>query len=231
MEIYPASRAVDLPVVRRSRFRSGHLSGVLPGSAETCQSLSALRPADGATRLLWQVPWKSTRVRRCILGVSIFVPRRPSAEVTEVRGSAQQGPSTRRAARSCRPAQAAIPRCPGSRPAAPAPLATAGFNQARELALAVRRVNGLRLLDGACTRIRDTPPLWGLSPPRRHHYLQGAFHVASDLRGVQVALIDDVLTTGATADALARCLHRSGASRVEIWTVARAVGAQGLESV
>jgi len=106
-----------------------------------------------------------------------------------------------------------------------------GFNQARELALAVRRVNGLRLLDGACTRIRDTPPLWGLSPPRRHHYLQGAFHVASDLRGVQVALIDDVLTTGATADALARCLHRSGASRVEIWTVARAVGAQGLESV
>lgn len=106
-----------------------------------------------------------------------------------------------------------------------------GFNQARELAVAVRRVCGLPLLDAVCARVRDTPPLWDLPPARRRLYLRGAFHVAADLRGLNVAVVDDVLTTGATADALARTLCRSGASRVEIWTVARALGAHAAANV
>lgn len=106
-----------------------------------------------------------------------------------------------------------------------------GFNQARELAAAVHRVCGLELLDAACQRLRDTPPLWGLPPPRRRRHLRGAFRVTRAVEGIRVALIDDVLTTGATADALACALYSAGAARVEVWTVARAAGAQAPENM
>jgi ComF family protein len=97
-----------------------------------------------------------------------------------------------------------------------------GFNQARELAVAVRRVSGAPLLEGACVRVRDTPPLWDLTPSQRRRQVRGAFRIRGDLRGLYVALIDDVLTTGTTADALSRALRCRGVARVEIWTVARA---------
>lgn len=97
-----------------------------------------------------------------------------------------------------------------------------GFNQARELALAAGRVLGVRMADDICSRVADTPPLWDLTPVARRRVLRGAFKVDADVRGRRVTLIDDVLTTGATAATLSRALLSAGAASVDVWAIARA---------
>ncbi|HEY8975937.1 MAG TPA: phosphoribosyltransferase family protein, partial [Burkholderiaceae bacterium] len=65
----------------------------------------------------------------------------------------------------------------------------------------------------------------GLQRGARQANLKGAFvaapHHAAWLRGARVALVDDVLTTGATARAATRALRAAGAREVQVWTVAR----------
>jgi ComF family protein len=99
-----------------------------------------------------------------------------------------------------------------------------GFNQATEIARPLGRVLGVPLDARLCRRARPTPPLWPLGPARRRRLLEGAFEVDSLARGERVAVVDDVLTSGATANALARALREAGAGAVEIWAVARAAG-------
>jgi ComF family protein len=72
---------------------------------------------------------------------------------------------------------------------------------------------------------RRTPPLKGLSPLQRRKTVAGAFRVAvgAAIAGKTVILIDDVLTTGSTAEACARTLKRAGAARVELVSWARVV--------
>jgi ComF family protein len=100
-----------------------------------------------------------------------------------------------------------------------------GFNQsalvARELA---RRLN-LRTEPLLLKRHRRTPPLKGMSSLQRRKTVAGAFKVADKaaVAGRTVILIDDVLTTGSTAEACARTLQRAGAARVELITWARVV--------
>lgn len=98
-----------------------------------------------------------------------------------------------------------------------------GFNQAREIAAAVARVASLPLRDRLCIRRLDTPPLWSLDPPRRRSQLKQAFE-CNDTPPHRVAIVDDVLTTGATVTALTRALKRAGARYVEVWAVARSPG-------
>jgi ComF family protein len=112
---------------------------------------------------------------------------------------------------------------------APVPLHLArwrerGFNQATELARPLARRLGVPLDERLVARRRATPPLWRLGPADRRRLLAGAFEARRDLTGLRIAVVDDVLTSGATADALARELRRAGAARVEIWAVARASG-------
>jgi len=57
---------------------------------------------------------------------------------------------------------------------------------------------------------------------RRRKNVRGAYAVNRDVSGKNVAIIDDVMTSGATADALAAVLTKAGAQRVEVWMVARA---------
>jgi len=97
-----------------------------------------------------------------------------------------------------------------------------GFNQARELAVAVARASRLDLIEDECLRVKDTPPLWDHSAAERRRILSGAFRVGSALAGRRIALVDDVLTTGTTAAAMTAALLEAGARRVEIWAVARA---------
>jgi ComF family protein len=106
-----------------------------------------------------------------------------------------------------------------------------GFNQAELLAsAAVKRLRKLRpgwklrMADGALKRVKDTRALFTMQPHERRKSLRGAFRVADEdaVRGREVLLIDDILTTGATARECARVLVRAGAAKVWVATVARA---------
>lgn len=94
-----------------------------------------------------------------------------------------------------------------------------GFNQAAELAALLPYRATVRIV----RRIRPTPSQGGLDRAQRRRNLRGAFQVAERLDGENVAVLDDVLTTGQTAGALAKALTAAGAQRVEVWAVARAV--------
>jgi ComF family protein len=99
-----------------------------------------------------------------------------------------------------------------------------GFNQAVEIARALARCGGKTAIDTrALVRRRDTPAQAGLPHDARAGNVRGAFACTVPLDGMRIALIDDVMTTGATADAAARALKRAGAAHVENWVVARAM--------
>ncbi len=97
-----------------------------------------------------------------------------------------------------------------------------GYNQALELARPLAARLGLRL-DYACVeRARATAPQATLAPKARQRNVRQAFSAAGRLDGLRLALVDDVMTTGHTANAVATCLRRAGARQVELWVVARA---------
>jgi ComF family protein len=109
-------------------------------------------------------------------------------------------------------------------PLHPSKLRDRGFNQALLLARVLGRRRGLRVAPRALRRVRATRTQPGLTAPERRRNLRSAFAVgtATDLTGSHVVLVDDVLTTGATADACARVLSAAGAARVDVYTVGRA---------
>jgi len=96
-----------------------------------------------------------------------------------------------------------------------------GFNQAHELAKVVGRTLGVPVARRGLSRRRETTPQSGLGRAARRANLAGAFDCRLDLRGRRVAIVDDVLTTGATAEALGETLKQGGAVAVEVWVVAR----------
>lgn len=107
-------------------------------------------------------------------------------------------------------------------PLAPRRLRARGFNQSHEIArVLARRLDVPRATRGVRKR-RETPPQRGLGRDARLRNLRGAFECRLDLRGRRVAIVDDVVTTGATAQALAAVLRRAGARSVAVWCVARA---------
>jgi len=100
-----------------------------------------------------------------------------------------------------------------------------GFNQSAIVAKALSRRTGLPLCVDALQRTRSTPPLKGLNMRQRRRTVAGAFRAnpGVELRGRTVVLIDDVLTTGSTANACARVLKRAGAEWVELISWARVI--------
>jgi len=99
-----------------------------------------------------------------------------------------------------------------------------GFNQALEIAKVVARALDLRCDAGCIVRLRDTDPQHELDRRTRLANLRGAFACGRRLDGEHVALVDDVVTTGATAETLSRLLKQAGARRVSVWAVARTPG-------
>jgi len=108
-------------------------------------------------------------------------------------------------------------------PLHPDRLAQRGFNQALEIARSLARLTGTALHPRGARRVRDTIPQTDLPYQERTKNIRGAFVVAADLSGKAVAVVDDVMTTGATLDELARTLKRAGAARVENLVIARSV--------
>jgi ComF family protein len=98
-----------------------------------------------------------------------------------------------------------------------------GFNQAQMLARWLGTMLQLPVRDDLLLRTRDTPAQQGLDAAARRRNLRHAFALAgaTDCRGQYLALVDDVLTTGATANSLARLLLSAGAARVDIYCLAR----------
>ncbi len=106
-------------------------------------------------------------------------------------------------------------------PLHPRRLGERGFNQAVEIARPLARATGLRLELAHVRRIRDTPKQESLTREERIRNLRGAFACEAALGGATVLVVDDVMTSGASLDELARCLKRQGAARVENLVVAR----------
>ena len=129
--------------------------------------------------------------------------------------------SQRLAARVC-----GMPRpdCIVAAPLARARLRQRGFNQSVEVARRVARRLRVPLAASAIEKIRDTPSQQGLSRRERRANLRGAFRCARSFAHMHVAVVDDVVTTGATAEAIARELRRAGAARITVWALARTPG-------
>jgi ComF family protein len=96
-----------------------------------------------------------------------------------------------------------------------------GYNQALEIARPVSYILKQPILRAGILRARATSPQTLLGADERRENLQAAFEIRRDLRGLRLAIIDDVITTGATANALALALRAAGAVYVEAWAVAR----------
>ncbi len=86
-----------------------------------------------------------------------------------------------------------------------------GFNQSELLA---RALPSERVLNGALRRVRATRPQVGLNSEARRQNVLGAFRAEGHFGGMSIALLDDVITTGHTAQECAGVLKRAGASRV-----------------
>jgi ComF family protein len=101
------------------------------------------------------------------------------------------------------------------------------FNQSAALAETISASSGVAVLHGVLKRVRATPQQVGLPKSQRADNVQGAFRVAPDgkaaVAGKRLVLIDDVLTSGATADTCARALLRAGATAVDVLVFARVV--------
>jgi ComF family protein len=96
-----------------------------------------------------------------------------------------------------------------------------GYNQSMEIARNIGARLAIPVAADLCERVRDTPAQLGLPWKERRDNVRGAFSCRRALDGRRVAVVDDVMTTGATLGEVASTLKRFGATRVVNWVVAR----------
>ena len=106
-------------------------------------------------------------------------------------------------------------------PLHPIRLRERGFNQAMEISRYISKHMGITLLPDSCQRIKHTPPQTGLAWKDRQKNIRKAFSCKIELSGKHVALVDDVMTTGATLNELAKILRKQGAAEISNWVIAR----------
>lgn len=97
-----------------------------------------------------------------------------------------------------------------------------GFNQAVEITRELSQATGIAMQPAWASRTKDTPPQAGLKREARRNNMRGAFSCKIDVSGLHIGIVDDVMTTGSTLDALAETLKQAGAKEVSCLVVARA---------
>jgi ComF family protein len=107
-------------------------------------------------------------------------------------------------------------------PLHPARYRERGFNQSLEIARTLSKQLAIPLELNACARVRKTQSQAELHAAERRANMKNAFTCKGNLPGNRVAIIDDVITTGATANELASVLRKAGAEQIQVWAVARA---------
>lgn len=113
-----------------------------------------------------------------------------------------------------------LPDCIVALPLANARQRARGFNQSQEIARRVAAKLGVTCAS-VLHRVRDTPPQAGLKLDARTRNVRGAFEADAVIAGQHVAIVDDVMTTGATLHAAARALRKAGVERIDAWVCAR----------
>lgn len=128
-----------------------------------------------------------------------------------------------------KPLAALLTECdlPDSDAVVPVPLSVKGlrkrgFNQALLLAAHLAKKRNIRLVMDGLIKVRETAPQVGLPARERKKNLKGAFRADSQISGMRLLLVDDVMTTGATASECAEQLIKAGAKDVHVLTLARA---------
>ncbi len=101
-------------------------------------------------------------------------------------------------------------------------IAARGFNQASEIARTIGKALDVPVVYGALHRIRATPAQRGLGRKARSANLRGAFASRRSLAGLHIGIVDDVVTTASTTNAVAHAVARAGAARISVYALARA---------
>lgn len=108
-----------------------------------------------------------------------------------------------------------------------------GYNQSALIASALSHATGVPHAPSAIVRVRSTPPLKAMNHGKRRDTVRGAFAIDDrckpHLQGKTILLVDDIYTTGSTANACAKVLKKAGAGSVELHVWARVVRAAQLE--
>lgn len=120
-----------------------------------------------------------------------------------------------------------LPDCMVAMPLHPARLRERGYNQSEELARLLAHKLNVNLASRTCQRVRDTPPQSALAWKERSRNMRKAFICDADMHGKHVAMVDDVMTSGASLNELALALRRAGAREVSAWVVARTLPYSG----
>jgi len=97
-----------------------------------------------------------------------------------------------------------------------------GYNQSLEIALPISKRLHIPILNQLAIRITATPPQTSLPLKQRKQNLLHAFKVNNDVSVRHIAIIDDVMTSGATVNALAKALKQAGVEKVSVWSLSRA---------
>lgn len=106
-------------------------------------------------------------------------------------------------------------------PLHPSRLKERGFNQATELTRWISKETGIPWSAALLSRRKATRPQSGLKMKERHGNMKNAFVFKAEMKYQHIAIIDDVVTTGATANAMAEAVKSGGVEKVEVWSVAR----------
>jgi len=97
-----------------------------------------------------------------------------------------------------------------------------GFNQSIEIARHLSKQLSIPFDSNSCIRYKDTTHQTELPAKQRRKNIRNAFSVIKPIAYRHIAIVDDVMTTGATVEALAKTLKQHGAERVDVWVCARA---------